>query len=194
LRFRVPAEKPSVTTVRVDVTLPAGVRPVSYPALPGWTHTHKVIGATTHVVWTAGAGHEIQPDGHQYFPVRVGPLPHQPGLAFETIQTYSDGSVVNWNQPMNGGEEPPFPSPQLVLDAAGVKAHQGTAQDGAAPTASSADTGAASTAVAAARNDDTSRTPWIAAAAAAMAAAAAVGIRRRRTVLGNRESRGAACR
>ncbi|MDO0924023.1 DUF1775 domain-containing protein [Streptomyces sp. TG1A-8] len=184
LRFRVPAEKPSVTTVRIEVTLPAGVRPVSYPAVPGWTHTQRSVGTTTHVVWTATAGHEIKPDDHRYFPVRVGPLPHRPSLGFDTVQTYSDGSVVDWNQPTTGDGEPDFPSPQLVLDAAVVRAQQGKAREEAAPTPSSpapsvSATAATSAAGSATAEGGTSWVPWAVVGAAVVATGAVVGNRRR---------------
>ncbi|MEU3521614.1 DUF1775 domain-containing protein [Streptomyces sp. NPDC006654] len=181
LRFRVPAEKATVTTVRVEVTLPSGVRPVSYPDVTGWTHTSTAFDGTTHVVWTARAGHEIEPDDHQYFPVRVGPLPHRASLGFDTVQTYSDGSVVDWNQSTGGGREPEFPRPLLILDAA-AKDNQSQPQSGAPGSVLPAPgVSAAAPAAAGAPRSDTSWVPWAVTGLAAVAAVVGVvtGNRRR---------------
>ncbi|MGH3244350.1 MAG: DUF1775 domain-containing protein, partial [Spirillospora sp.] len=126
LRFRVPSEKEVSTTVRVDVTLPKGVTADSVPAVKGWTVTQSAVGGMAnggaHIVWTARAGNEIRPADTRTFTVRADPLPKVGVLRFDTAQTYSDGSVVNWNQPSTGGQEPDFPTPELVLDPAAVPA------------------------------------------------------------------------
>lgn len=109
LQFRVPGEKPSAETVRVEVALPKGVALDSVPKKPGWT----VRKSSTAITWTAGAGHAIEPDGHAYFSVRVGALPDRRSFAFPTIQTYSDGSQARWDQRPTGDEEPEFPAPVL---------------------------------------------------------------------------------
>ncbi len=126
LRFRVPSEKADATTVRVDVTLPKGVTPTDVPPAFGWTGKEMPSpeDGATQVMWTATAGHELKPDEHRYFDVRVGPLPKEASIAFDVAQTYSDGSVVNWNERQTGAEEPDFPTPVLVLDAAAAKAEQ----------------------------------------------------------------------
>ncbi|MFD3560910.1 DUF1775 domain-containing protein [Streptomyces sp. NPDC058686] len=96
------------------------------PPAAGWTprRTPSAPDGATHIVWTATSGHELKPDAHRYFDVRVGPLPKEAILTFDVAQTYSDGSVVNWNESGKGGEEPDFPAPVLVLDAAAAKARQ----------------------------------------------------------------------
>ncbi|TMR40641.1 DUF1775 domain-containing protein [Actinomadura geliboluensis] len=118
LRFRVPSEKEFSTTVRIDIALPEGVTADSVPEIEGWTISRT---PQRHIVWTARAGHEIRPAETQTFTVRAKPLPNEGVLRFDTAQTYSDGSVVNWNQPSAGGREPDFPSPELVLDPAAVR-------------------------------------------------------------------------
>lgn len=122
LRFRVPSEMEFSTTVRIDVALPEGVTAASVPSVKGWTVSRAGGGgkAASHIVWTAGSGNEIKPAETRTFTVRAEPLPKQAVLRFDTVQTYSDGSVVTWNQPSTGGREPDFPSPELVLDAAAV--------------------------------------------------------------------------
>ncbi|MFF1735713.1 DUF1775 domain-containing protein [Streptomyces sp. NPDC058247] len=82
--------------------------------------------------------------------VRVGPLPKEASLTFDVAQTYSDGSVVSWNESGTGGEEPDFPAPVLVLDAAAAKARQArqaaSAQPAQPPPTVAADSPAAETA------------------------------------------------
>ncbi|GAA3755647.1 DUF1775 domain-containing protein [Streptomyces tremellae] len=190
LRFRVPSEKADVTTVRVDVTLPRGVTPTAVPAAAGWTVRRGAAGAdgTTHVVWTATAGHELKPDDHRYFDVRVGPLPDEASVAFDAAQTYSDGSVVDWDEAQKGTAVPDFPAPVLVLDAAAVTASpapEAAAPSGPAATASPARGPAApAPSVTAAApggggQDTGSWLPWSVAGAAVLAAGAAVAVRRR---------------
>ncbi|TMR27494.1 DUF1775 domain-containing protein [Actinomadura geliboluensis] len=118
LQFRVPSEKEFSTTVRIDIALPEGVTADSVPEIEGWTISRT---PQRHIVWTARAGHEIRPAETQTFTVRAKPLPKEGVLRFDTAQTYSDGSVVNWNQPSTGGREPEFPSPELVLDPVAVR-------------------------------------------------------------------------
>ncbi|WP_165969207.1 DUF1775 domain-containing protein [Actinomadura sp. KC06] len=120
LKFRVPSEKEVSTTVRIAITLPEGVSADSVPAVKGWTISRAagngMANGGSSIVWTAKPGNEVQPAETQTFTVRAAPLPKVGILRFDTAQTYSDGSVVNWNQPTTGGQEPEFPSPELVLD------------------------------------------------------------------------------
>ena len=136
LRFRVPSEKADATTVRVDVTLPKEVTANGAPPASGWTWkiSTSAESGVIHIMWTATSGHELRPDEHRYFDVRVGPLPKEPSIAFDVAQTYSDGSVVNWNELQTGTEEPDFPAPVLVLDAAAAKAEQTRQEASAQPT------------------------------------------------------------
>ncbi|MEU8512589.1 DUF1775 domain-containing protein [Kitasatospora sp. NPDC048722] len=120
LRFRIPSEKADATTVRVDLALPADVAFTGAPPTPGWTRQEVLAsaGGAAHIVWTATAGQELKPDENRYFEVEVGPLPRKPSIVFDMAQTYSDGTVANWNQRPTGGKEPDFPAPVLVLDPA----------------------------------------------------------------------------
>ncbi|WP_051854243.1 MULTISPECIES: DUF1775 domain-containing protein [unclassified Streptomyces] len=181
LRFRVPSEKADATTVRVDVTLPTGVTSTSAPPAPGWTR--RAIPASedgaTHIVWTATAGHELKPDRHRYFDVRVGPLPKKPSIAFDVAQTYSDGTTVNWNERQTGDKVPDFPAPVLVLDAAAAKAEQ--ARQDVTVRRTPARTTAA-TPAAAARERGPGAAPWLpwtVAGAAVLGSGAVVVVRRR---------------
>ncbi|MGV9937250.1 DUF1775 domain-containing protein [Streptomyces olivaceoviridis] len=181
LSFRVPSEKADVTTVRVDVALPRGVAPTAVPPASGWTRKEVTSPAdkATHITWTATAGHEIKPDDHRYFYVRVGPLPKEASIAFHVTQTYSDGSVVNWNQRQTVNKEPEFPAPVLVLDTAAAKAEQARHEAVTQPTPTRA---AAPTAAVASRNDGSgvaSWLPWTVAGIAIVGAGGVVTVRRR---------------
>lgn len=182
LRFRVPSEKADVTTIRLEVALPKGVTPTAVPPASGWTGKEipSRKGGPIHLMWTATAGHELKPDAHRYFDVRVGPLPKRPSIAFDVTQTYSDGSVVNWNERQTGNEEPDFPAPVLVLAAGAAETEPDQQKAAPQPTTTGAD--ARTRAAATARNagsDTTSWIPWTVAAAAVLGAGTVVAMRRR---------------
>ncbi|MFD9903550.1 DUF1775 domain-containing protein [Streptomyces sp. NPDC059063] len=185
LRFRVPSEKADTTTVRVDVTLPTGVTSTGAPPPSGWTRKEipATEGRAAHVVWTATAGHELKPDQHRYFDVRVGPLPKKPSIAFDVAQTYADGTVANWNQPPRGSKEPDFPAAVLVLDAAAAKAGQAPGHVTVQPTPTPTRATAPTPTPAAAGDEGTGGVPWLpwAVAGAAVVGAGAVVVARRRT-------------
>ncbi|WP_250739133.1 DUF1775 domain-containing protein [Streptomyces sp. G1] len=181
LRFRVPSEKADATTVRIDVTLPQGVMTTAIPPATGWKGEEIASpGGGTHVMWTAMAGNELKPDEHRYFDVQVGPLPKEASIAFDVAQTYSDGSVVNYNERQRGPEEPEFPAPVLVLDAAAAKAAL-TRQEATAPQTPNAT--ASTTPAAAAQEENAGRVSWLpwAAAGAAVVGAGTVVVVRRKT-------------
>ncbi|MFC8248482.1 DUF1775 domain-containing protein [Streptomyces chartreusis] len=182
LRFRVPSEKADATTVRVGVTLPKGVTSTGAPPASGWTRkeTPSPEGGASQIMWTATAGHELKPDEHRYFDVRVGPLPKKASLAFDVAQTYSDGSVVNWNERQTGTKMPDFPAPVLVLDASAAKAEQTRQEASAHPTPTAV---ASPTPAAAAQEEGADAVSWLpwTVAAAVLGAGAVVAIRRSTT-------------
>ncbi|MEU3186459.1 DUF1775 domain-containing protein [Streptomyces sp. NPDC006923] len=118
LQFRVPSELADATTVRVAVAIPSDLSVTAVPLLDGWTE--KTIAGSakqvTQLIWTAKPGHEIKPDNHLSFTVRVGPLPNQRSVSFDTEQTYSNGTIATWDQRQTGSEEPPYPAPVLVIN------------------------------------------------------------------------------
>ncbi|MFI8932351.1 DUF1775 domain-containing protein [Streptomyces sp. NPDC053474] len=181
LRFRVPSEKADTTTVRVDVALPTGVTSTGAPPTPGWTRKEvpAAEGGAAHVVWTATAGHELKPDEHRYFDVRVGPLPKRSSIAFEVAQTYADGTVARWNQEPTGGKEPDFPAPVLVLDATAAKAEQARGHMTPRPTPTRTTTPAPQTAAEDDRSGVAPWLPWTGAGIAVLGAGAVVVARRR---------------
>ncbi len=202
LTFRVPNESPTAGTVALTVTIPTDqpFASVSVKQLPGWTVVPtkttlpapvtegdiEIKEAVTSVTWTADAGTQISPGEFGEFDISVGPVPDVPSIAFEVTQTYSDGSVVDWNEPTPAsGEEPEHPAPTLTIGAAaaGETGHSDAVAEGSATTA--AETATASvTAAANTSTDQSSSTPTIIAVislvvAAAALLVAAVALRRR---------------
>ncbi|MEV5647929.1 YcnI family protein [Nocardia sp. NPDC052254] len=120
--FRVPTESATASTTKLTVALPqlAGART---EPIPGWSaHIEKNDkNEVTSVTWTANPGNPgITPEQFQRFTLAVGPLPKQDSVSFPATQTYSDGKIVNWNEPMPaGGDEPEHPAPTVHLSAAG---------------------------------------------------------------------------
>jgi uncharacterized protein YcnI len=102
LTVSVPTEKEVPTTeIRVEVPegfLLSGVQPVT-----GWEHAFEEDGGVvTAVTWSGG---EIGPREFQQFLVQAQ-APEEPGeYPWKAIQTYGDGSVVEWSGPPDA-EEP----------------------------------------------------------------------------------------
>ena len=155
--FRVPNESVTATTIGVTVTLPTGgtLLSVRSAQLAGWTSAvaKTVDGVPTAITWTAGAGASIGAGQFGQFAIDVGPLPQSDSIVFAATQTFSDGSVVQWNQPPNpDGSEPEHPAPELALAAAAGGTDHGGMVATTAPTASAA-------AATAATSDTTAR--WL---------------------------------
>lgn len=135
LSFRVPNESDTAGTVSVQVTLPQDTPflDVSTKPLPGWTATvaeqplskpitvegTTITKAPRTVTWQAQAGTRIEPGQYLDFDISVGPLPAAGTVLLPATQTYSDGTVVDWDQATPaGGAEPEHPAPELVVTAA----------------------------------------------------------------------------
>jgi uncharacterized protein YcnI len=167
--FRVPNESEAAATTKLVVTLPA-TTPfafVSAGSKPGWTVevTKKMLAQPTKVgdfelteavstiTWTADK--EGIPVGQfDEFAISGGPFPDADTISFDAQQTYSDGEVVDWNQPQTGDEEPEHPAPVLRLSGAPATVVDGTDQ--------------------AAGDDGTDLGTWLGGAALVVAAAALV--------------------
>jgi uncharacterized protein YcnI len=183
LVFRVPTETESAKTVKVSVTLPADAPfgDVSVRVHPGWTvaTTDRKLAkpvttddgftldkAVATVTWTATNG-GVPTGQFDEFALSVGPFPEKAGqkLAFPTVQTYSDGSVMRWDQRQEAGKaEPEHPAPTLTLaaPASGSSAAPAAASPSGAPAASTstqpaATLAAAPTAAVTTTDDDTAR-------------------------------------
>jgi periplasmic copper chaperone A len=136
LVFRVPNESDSADTTKLEVKLPTDTpfASVSTKPMPGWTveadpvkldepvesHGVEVTEAVTTVIWTAERGAALPPEQFAEFEISVGPFPeHVESMSFPTIQTYSDGEVARWTQPVREGvAEPEHPAPTLQIASA----------------------------------------------------------------------------
>ena len=68
------------------------------------------------ITWTAASGGGIKPGNFQQFLVSVGLPSEGDVLLFPTVQTYSDGTTVQWIQTSTpGGAEPEHQAPSLTL-------------------------------------------------------------------------------
>jgi uncharacterized protein YcnI len=139
LTFRAPNEEATAHFIKLVIHLPAAQPLASLATLPipGWTSSlsksklAKPITTddgtateyTSTITWTATDG-GVGPDQYQNFDVSAGPLPATGTMTFTADQTYSDGTVVHWNEiAKKGAAEPENPAPTLTLTAdAGAKA------------------------------------------------------------------------
>lgn len=175
LTFRVPGEsEKGALTTEFSVALP-NVASARTEVMPGWTarlDRDAAAGTVRSVTWTAAPSVGISPDQFALFNVSVT-LPNQPSVTLPATQTYSDGTVVKWDQPpLPGGGEPEHPVPELKLTGAagGDDDHMAPAAPTATATAEPA--AAAAAEPAAARPDDTAR--WLAGGALVLAAVGVV--------------------
>jgi uncharacterized protein YcnI len=136
LTFKVPNESETAKTTKLTVTLPTGTpfTSVSVKPMDGWTaeiteaklpapvtvEGATITKAASSVTWTPDAAHQIGQHEYQTFSISVGRLPSAgTAVALPTEQTYSDGTVVNWNEPETPGQdEPKNPVPSFVTTAA----------------------------------------------------------------------------
>ena len=117
LTFKVPTESETAGTTKLSVTLPA-LKSARTEPLAGWQSTieHNDKQEAVSVTWTADPGVSVPPGQFQRFVLSAGPMPDEAEISFDASQTYSDGSVVDWNQPMEAnGDEPEHPAPTLTL-------------------------------------------------------------------------------
>jgi uncharacterized protein YcnI len=169
LTFRVPNESETAGTTKVSVQLPQDTPfvYVSTKPVPGWTVkavTAKlpapydfdgttITEAVRTVTWTANRGTEIGPGEYQEFSISAGPMPEPATILLPATQTYSDGTVVAWDQATPAsGEEPEHPAPELtvVAAAAGTDHHGGESSPQAGTTGSAGEDPPGETATAAA--------------------------------------------
>ncbi len=118
--FQVPNESDSgAVTTALTVALP-NVASARTQSMPGWTaklDRDGASGTVRSVTWTAAPGSGIGADQFGLFRISVQ-LPSTDTVSFPATQTYSDGSVVKWDQPpLPGGAEPEHPAPMLTLTA-----------------------------------------------------------------------------
>ncbi|BBX33510.1 hypothetical protein MMAG44476_17912 [Mycolicibacterium mageritense DSM 44476 = CIP 104973] len=168
LTFRVPGESDSgALTTALSVSLP-DVTSARTEVMPGWTaklDRDVAAGTVRSVTWTAAPGVGISPDQFALFKISVK-LPDSDTVSFPATQTYSDGSVVHWDQaPLPDGSEPEHPAPEVKLTGAASDDHHGDEHaEQPAP--------AQPTAQPSSSTDDSAR--WLAGGALVVAAAAVV--------------------
>ena len=120
LTFKVPTESETAGTTKLTVTLP-NLKSARTKPMAGWTSAvtkDPTTAEATSVTWTADPGVMVPPGQFDEFELSAGPLPKDTTLSFPAEQTYSDGKVVQWNQPAAAdGSEPDHPAPSLKLGA-----------------------------------------------------------------------------
>ena len=144
-------------TTSLAVTFPAEVQAVTPTVKPGWSITEapavSAVGAETTdtaetdtspdtgaatgttVTWTADPGVQLADGEFQRFSVSAGPVPEVDSVLLPVHQGYSDGTVVDWDEPTPAsGEEPEHPAPELVVteeaSGGGHDAHGGSTSSG----------------------------------------------------------------
>ncbi len=125
--FQVPNESNTgAATTALTVTLP-DVASASTETVPGWTaklDRDVASGTVRSVTWTAAPNGGIGVDQFALFRISVQ-LPDTDTVSFPATQTYSDASIVKWDQPpLPGGGEPEHPAPMLTLAAGPVAPHE----------------------------------------------------------------------
>lgn len=138
--FRVPGESETgALTTALTVELPESTS-VRTEIMPGWTarpDRDTAAGTVRSVTWTAAPGTGISAEQFGLFRLSVR-LPDAETVSFPATQTYSDGSVVRWDQPaLPDGGEPEYPAPVLELSGTPGGDHhaappQAQASDGSA--------------------------------------------------------------
>lgn len=156
LGFRVPNEVAGANVVRVDIQFPTNPPLLGVDTEPvnGWTSTvmqvnlnppvqtdeGQVTQAVSEISWIAAPGGGTPPGSFQEFYVLVQQLPKTTTqVVFKAVQTYSNGTVVRWIDPVVAGQpDPDHPTPILTLTPAG-SSDGGATSTTVAATASSGD-------------------------------------------------------
>lgn len=186
LTFQVPGEsEKGFLTTKLTVKLP-DVASARAEVMPGWTASldRDAAAGTVHsVTWTADPRIGISSDQFALFRLSVK-LPDGSSVTFPTTQTYSDGTVVQWDQPPLPGGESEHPAPVLELTGEASPEpddHHTTAQQTPAAQQTSAAEQAMAAQQAPATADNTAR--WLAGGALLLTAVGVVAavVTRRRT-------------
>lgn len=106
----VPTEKEGATTTRIELTLPAGFAIDSFEPVPGWKQQVRATGSgksavVQTVTWSGGA---VPTDEDSVFRFNASTAAAKT-YTFDVRQTYSDGTVVDWN----GTESSDTPAPTV---------------------------------------------------------------------------------
>lgn len=92
--IRVPSEKPS-PTVRIEVQFPTSLRVLDFESVYGWQLTTQTdsTGRPIDAIWEGGS---IGPNQYAEFGLRAQNPARGTELRWTVIQTYQDGSEVQW--------------------------------------------------------------------------------------------------
>ncbi len=136
VNFRVPNGSDTAGTIGLTASLPTDhpTSSVRTTPVPGWTVTtttvalnppvqddgHTITTTVGAVTWTADPGTRVGPDQYLDLPLSLSPMPEDVDVVtFPTTQTYHDGEIVSWNEPVGAdGSEPEHPAPAVTLTAA----------------------------------------------------------------------------
>jgi periplasmic copper chaperone A len=144
--FRVPNERDDASTTQLKVTLPEDqpIGSVQTTPVPGWKITtatrnldkpiemfgEQLDTVVAEVTWTATDG-GIRPGQFQDFELSLGQLPESGQLVFNSLQTYSSGEKVNWNQiSTDPSVEPEHPAPILTITPPAAEQGSGATEIG----------------------------------------------------------------
>lgn len=152
LGFRSPNEETNANITQVEVNLPTDtpLLGVDVEPLSGWTakvtqvnlnppvqtDDGPVTQAVSQIIWTAAAGSGTAPGQFQEFYVLVQQLPDKANqVVFKALQTYSDGTIVRWIDPVTTAQpDPDHPTPILKLTPASGAAAATTTATGSGST------------------------------------------------------------
>jgi uncharacterized protein YcnI len=96
LTVSVPTEK-EIPTTKIRVEVPEGFLLSGVQPVPGWEYAFQEDGGVVTALTFSGG--EIRPQEFQQFLVQAQ-APEEPGeYPWKAIQTYEDGSVVEWTAP-----------------------------------------------------------------------------------------------
>lgn len=197
LSFVVPNEEATATVTRVQIAFPtppdAAIPGVAVGQKAGWrsrvtrirlaqpiqTEDGTIANIVSQIDWVATTpAAAIKPGEFGEFTIDADGLPDGTDeIVFKAVQTYSDGTVVRWIDPVTpGGEEAEHPTPILQLT--------GPAGDGSTDTSTTVSTGGAATIISTSTKDNSARALGaigIALGAVALVFATGALVRRRRT-------------
>ena len=114
----IPTEKANATTTKIVLTLPKNFSIDSFVPNPGWKRVEQSTGSgdsavITQVTWTGGHVPTEEDSLFQFLaqPAKSGTY------TFQVQQTYSDGSIVDWNGPETAAA--PAPTIKVVSSVGG---------------------------------------------------------------------------
>jgi len=124
----VPTEKENANTTRIELSVPDGVAIDSFEPEPGWTRRVSQTGSgesatIERVTWTGG---KVPTDDDAVFRFQATLTGGSKDYVFQVRQTYSDGTVVDWDGPESSDTPSPVvegstlsggPSTLLVIGA-----------------------------------------------------------------------------